>query len=430
MASSVTGLVDSKQGLMSRRIFIDDDIYQQELERIFARCWLFLCHESQIPRPGDFLSTYMGEDPVLVTRNSNGNIGAFLNVCRHRGNRVCRADVGNASAFICAYHGWTYGNDGKLIAVPSLKEAYYDELDTSKWGLVPVAQIESYKGLVFATFDASAPPLREYLGEMTWYLDCFFDRREGGVEVFRGMHKSVVPCNWKLPVENFGGDNYHVPWTHLSALRNGFISVSRQKEAQGGAFQGRMIASGTGHSIICRGGDVANESVIPEVQAYEDDVRAEIRERLGPRLDMVQPIVGSIFPNFSFIRASTTQEFRVWHPRGPGKVEIWSCAFADTNAPEHIKTLYRRTAQRTFGPAGSFEQDDMDNWEECTHTARGPMSRRLPVNNQMGLGRETFNEDLGAWANDIPVSEHTHRSFYGHWQKVMSADSWDEIAGP
>ena len=427
MVMDVKGLVDSEQGLMSRDIFIDDEIYRQELERIFARCWLFLCHESQIPYPGDFFSTYMAEDPVLVTRDSTGKIGAFLNVCRHRGNRVCRADSGNASAFVCAYHGWTYGSDGKLIAVPSLKEAYYDELDSSKWGLVPVAQIESYKGLVFATFDPSAPPLREYLGEMTWYLDCFFDRREGGVEVFRGMHKSVVPCNWKLPVENFGGDNYHVPWTHLSALRTGSISVSRQNEAQGGAFLGRMVASGTGHSIICRGGDVANESVIPEVQAYEDDVRAEIRERLGPRLDMVQPIVGSIFPNFSFIRASTTQEFRVWHPRGPGKVEIWSCVFADTNAPDDIKTIYRRTAQRTFGPAGSFEQDDMDNWEECTHTARGPMSRRLPINNQMGLGRETFNEDLGAWANDIPVSEHTHRSFYGHWQKVMSADTWAEI---
>ena len=134
MATDVSSLVSTKEGMLSRRIFIEDEIYQQELEQIFARCWLFLCHESQIPNPGDFFSTYMGEDPVLVTRDSSGKIGAFLNVCRHRGNRVCRADSGNASAFVCAYHGWTYGNDGKLIAVPSLKEAYYDELDTSKWG--------------------------------------------------------------------------------------------------------------------------------------------------------------------------------------------------------------------------------------------------------------------------------------------------------
>ena len=229
--TNVSHLIDSERGLMDHSVFIDPVIYQQELEQIFARCWLFLCHESSIPNTGDFFSTYMGEDPVLVTRDANGKIGAFLNVCRHRGNRVCRADAGNASAFVCAYHGWTYGSDGKLIAVPSLKEAYYDELDTSKWGLAPVAQVDSYKGLVFGTFDPTAPSLSDYLGEAKWYLDNFFDRREGGVEVFGGMHKWVVPCNWKFPAENFAGDNYHVAWSHLSAIRTNFSSGASVKNA-------------------------------------------------------------------------------------------------------------------------------------------------------------------------------------------------------
>ena len=162
MGVGVSGLVDGERGLISRRIFIEPEIYQQELEEVFARCWLFLCHENQIPHPGDFFTTYMGEDPVLVVRDSGRQVHAFLNVCRHRGNRLCRADAGNAASFTCAYHGWTYRNDGKLVGVPYLKEAYHGELDRERWGLRPVARLENYKGLYFATFDPEAPPLREY----------------------------------------------------------------------------------------------------------------------------------------------------------------------------------------------------------------------------------------------------------------------------
>ena len=156
MVRDLNGLVDSDNGLVSRRIFIEPEIYEQELTQIFARCWLYLCHESQIPQPGDFFTTYMGEDPVLVVRDSGGQVRAFLNVCRHRGNRLCRADTGNAATFTCAYHGWTYRNDGRLAGVPYLKEAYHDELDRERWGLVPVAQLDNYKGLWFATFDAAS----------------------------------------------------------------------------------------------------------------------------------------------------------------------------------------------------------------------------------------------------------------------------------
>src|ERR1700748_3832774 len=85
MSAETAALVDTERGMISRRIFIEPEIYEQEQRRIFARCWLFLCHDSQIPRPGDFFTTYMGEDPVLVVRDSDGEGHAFLHVCRHRG---------------------------------------------------------------------------------------------------------------------------------------------------------------------------------------------------------------------------------------------------------------------------------------------------------------------------------------------------------
>src|SRR5258708_32533409 len=177
MGTDMRGLVDAEKGLVSRRIFIEPEIYQQDLERIFARWWLFLCHKSQIPHPGDFFTTYMGEDPVLVVRDTQGQVRAFLNVCRHRGNRLCRADTGNAASFTCAYHGWTYRNDGRLAGVPYMKEAYHNELDRGRWGLVPVAQLANYKGLWFPTFDAAAPPLPDYLVARAWFLDTFVARR-------------------------------------------------------------------------------------------------------------------------------------------------------------------------------------------------------------------------------------------------------------
>jgi len=421
MTAEMIRLVDSDNGLVSRRIFIEPEIYEQELERIFARCWLFLCHESQIPRPGDFLTTYMGEDPVLVVRDSDGRARAFLNVCRHRGNRLCRADTGNAASFTCAYHGWTYRNDGRLVGVPHLREFYRGELDRENWGLVPVAQLDAYKGLLFATFDAQAPPLREYLGEMTWYLDTFFDRREGGIEVV-GTHKWVMPCNWKFPAENFGGDSYHVQWTHLSAIQTAFSTGVATKPNSTGS----MVSPGNGHILICVGPNDVGDPPMPEILAYEKEIRAEVDQRLGARAKLINPIVGTMFPNFSMLRA-TSRSFRVWHPRGPDKTEVWSWIFADKAAPPHVKEAIRLAGVRGFSPSGTFEQDDMDNWQECTRTCRGVVARRMELNNQMGLGHERFDEGLQATASDLRISESNHRHFYRRWARLMDAESWAEI---
>ena len=159
----IKSLVDPEGGLIDRCIFADREIYEMERERIFARCWLYLAHESEIPNAGDFVTAYMGEEPVILCRDLNGQARAFLNLCRHRGNRVCRADRGNTKIFTCSYHGWSYTCDGKLARIP-MAEAFRD-LDREKWGLIPVAKLDSYKGLLFATFDVDTPSLLEYLGD-------------------------------------------------------------------------------------------------------------------------------------------------------------------------------------------------------------------------------------------------------------------------
>jgi len=307
--------------------------------------------------------------------------------------------------------------------VPNLQDAYYGELDRDQWGLVPVAQIDSYKGLVFATFDAKAPPLLDYLGEMAWYLDAFFDRREGGIEVVGGIFKSVVPCNWKFPADNLSGDTYHVGWNHLSAIKTGFSQSPSAKPDYGVS---KSVSPGNGHGAIVMGPNDVLEPPMPELMAYEENIRSEVRQRLGPRIDLVTPAGGTVFPNMSMLRINA-RLLMVWHPKGPEKTEIWLTAYADKAAPPEVKEAIRLAAIRTNGPSGTFAQDDMDNWRECTRTSRGVVAQRHPMNLQLGLGHAGFDEDLMALASHHRFSENNQRAFYSRWAQIMGADSCDAM---
>ncbi len=428
MAISTQSLVDTESGLVDRRLFVDGEVYEQELERIFARCWLYLAHESQIPNPGDFVSAYMGEDPILVVRDSRGQIGAFLNTCRHRGMRVCRADEGNAAAFTCTYHGWTYGNDGKLVGVPGYKEYYYEELDMERWGLVPVAQVESYKGLIFGTFDPQAPSLTEYLGDMAYYLDILLDRREGGTEVIGGVQKWTMKCNWKFAADNFAGDAYHVPVSHISAHKVGSLAGEGEPRPDPLRFERLSANGGNGHGILLilnrgEGLSLAGGGLLGN---YMTSIATEAQGRLGPQRSRLATSANTVFPNFSLLAPLNT--IRVWHPRGPDRAEVWAWCIVDKAAPAEVKEAMRVNYLRSFSMAGMFEQDDGENWNECTKTSQGLLARRYPFNYQMGRGRERHDEEYpGSLAPN--VNEHNQRGFYGRWAQLMGEETGAGVDG-
>jgi len=410
-------IIGDRAAWVARSAFFDQDVYDLEQDRVFRRNWLFLGHESQVQSPRDFFTTYMGEESIIVSRDSAGIIRGFLNTCRHRGMRVCRADKGNTAAFTCSYHAWTYDTSGKLIGVPQFKEAYHEELDKADWGLLTVPRIESYKGLIFGNFDEQSPPLRDFLGDMTFYLDLILDRTSSGTELIGGVHKWLMPSNWKVACDNNGGDYYHVPFTHASISK---IQPPRPNQPRPrDSNESFQVSAEAGHTLVVTLMEKAEHAMrgqSPEVRAYQAAVLPEVIERLGPVRARAIFIAGNIFPNCSWVPGSFT--IRSYHPRGPRQMEVWSYCIVDKGAPPEVKAAMRREYTQRFGPSGMFEQDDGENWSQVSASSRSSLARTLEFNYQMGLGYEGFREDLPGQIG-MATGELTHRSFYNRWADCL-----------
>ena len=418
-------LCDMEAGRLSGKVFWDQEIYEQELEKIFARCWLFVAHETQIPKPGDYLTTTMGEDEVIVVRQKDQSIKVLINSCPHRGNKVCFAEAGNARGFVCNYHGWAFGPDGALRGMHESKFYEDSNFDKSKHGLREVAQVDSYKGLVFATFDPEAPSLEEYLGPMTWYLDVIFDMDEGGSEFLGGCIRSTYECNWKVAAENFVGDILHAGWTHDSAAR----AMLGGPVTNVGEMPESYAVNWNGHGYEFATDGIGNAAVLGEreINKYLHELRPKVEERLGEFRAQMTGAVSSctIFPNFSFLPGQNT--VRVWQPRGPNKIELFTWVVVNKNAPERIKELWRRGAMMTFSPTGVFEMDDGENWEYCTKTSRGVVTRYQDL--YVGLGMNTYMPDSELPGNVYKgqINEANSRAFYQRWQDLLQAPDWQSV---
>ncbi|WP_395104688.1 aromatic ring-hydroxylating dioxygenase subunit alpha [Actinomadura sp. SCN-SB] len=421
-------LYDLDDGWLDRRVFWDRDLYELELERIFARCWLFVAHESQLPRPGAFLTTWMGEDNVLVVRRRDGSIGAYLNSCPHRGNRVCTAEAGTARGFVCNYHGWSFGLDGALTGVhESAAFGREPTFDRSRLGLTPVAQLDTYKGLVFATFDPAAPPLRDYLGDFAFYLDVMLDNDEGGTEFAGGSIKSVLGCNWKIAAENFAGDALHAGWTHASGAQ---AMLGRDVAELGAEDAESYHVNVNGHCWEFNLDGVGNAATLadPLVMAYLRDNEKRFAERLGPlRARMVGSISSvNVFPNFSFLPGQNT--FRTWQPKGPHRTELHTWVLVNRNAPQEVKDAWRKGAMMTFSPSGVFEMDDGENWELSTRSNQGVVTRRQRLYYGLGSGTAIEHPELPGNVHRGQINDANQRAFYRRWSQLLRARTWDEVA--
>jgi 3-phenylpropionate/trans-cinnamate dioxygenase subunit alpha len=402
-------LVDPLDRTVSHRVFTDEGIFAREQTSIFSRSWLCVGHRSQLSRRGDFIQSYAGTIPIILCLDDQGEYQVIANVCLHRGSQICQLEHGNAPKFVCPYHNWVYDHRGNVVGMPRKPSPGFDK---SKWHLYRSDRVATYHDLIFATFSSETVSLEEYLGEMTWYLDLLLNSSRAGTEVSGGTHRSLIHCNWKIPAEQFGADNWHFQGVHGSMGKLGRRNEDPHHEDSFHAWMPQ------GHMLIC----VAPRVELPSPFAdYLDDLLSQQQISPMQRRLLGGSIVMTVFPNLSLVFFPGMCSIRLWHPRSAGETELWSWALFNRDLPPAIKASVRRQVTQMFSPTGILEQDDMEVWARLgSAVATMPPDFRLCF--EFGAGEVSpprpYPGKTASLQSDTPAF-----AYYQRWSELLGPGS-------
>ena len=394
------------------RLYHDAEIYEREQERIFrGKVWSFLALEAEIPNPGDFRATWVGDTPVIVNRDAEGVLKAFVNRCAHRGALVRRELSGNAERHICLYHQWCYGLDGSLNAIPFRRGikgqgGMGPDFDMAAHALNPL-RVGTVNGAVFGTLAEDAEPLEDYLGApVIEQLQRLFDRP---VRVL-GYNRQRIRGNWKLYAENTR-DNYHA-----SLLHEFLVTFGLDRSTQvGGVRMDRRHR----HSITWAEAGSDDDELVR--QAYGGaGVRNDYLSLQEPDLVAFQPEHGdrlniaitSVFPSSVFVQISNSLAVRQIRSRGIDEVEVFQTVFGYEDDPPEM-TLHRVRQANLVGPAGLVSMEDGEAIE-VTHRASRPDPLRTTV---IELGGGGVISDRDYRVHDVPL-----RGFWSYYAELLGIE--------
>ena len=398
-------------------LYTDPEIFEAELARIFEGGWVWVAHDSELAENGAFKATVIGRQPVIVTRDQKGEVNVMLNRCRHRAAAVCELESGKAARFMCPYHGWTYGLDGRLLAVP-YDEGYGDNLKKEDFPLYPV-RAESYAGFWFASLNPDVEPLVDFLGEAKMWIDLFVKQSAGWPLTVMGSHKFEFDGNWKVPLENTT-DGYHLPVVHNSYLR---FMESETADRLAQVMRADDIycrALGNGHSVGVF--DVTavdlDEPGSGDTPPHYKELERELLETLPPeKVARVLRSVGGVgfnlnlFPNIALSGAF----FRELRPMAVDRTEVRHIALGMKGGPASANRARMRIHEQFQGPAGLGSSDDREAWERVGRGAKSGTNAWVMLNR--GLNREhMIDGQLVSHATD----ETGMREVYARWKKVMA----------
>lgn len=384
---------------VSRRLYLDPQIFEMEMQRVFGRAWVYLAHQSQIPAEGDYVTAWIGTQPVIVVRHKDGSVQVLHNRCAHRGVMLVTEERGNTGNTLrCGYHGWTFRTNGELLLAP-MRDAYdgrYDMRDHASFGLARVQRVDSYRGFIFASLapaDYPLPALPEFLGEGRRCIDQIVDRAPAGeVDVSGGVHKYIVRGNWKAQIENLN-DNYHPPFSHACTTNEDQRQFRRRYGDDSGVHLDTREQGSKWDSVTADGLDWGLSYCAPLPFNHEgrggplfEAHCAALRERHSP--ERVEAIMKDFFHNViiypSVVMQLASSHVRTIRPIAPDRTEIRVYPIKLKGAPDEINRQLVRYLNITHSAGSLIQSDDVE------------MFRRV----QSGLASEAqdwvwFNRHMG-----------------------------------
>jgi phenylpropionate dioxygenase-like ring-hydroxylating dioxygenase large terminal subunit len=395
-------------------LYTDPRIFADEMERIFHRGWVFVGHESEIPRPGDYVTRHVGTEPVIMVRGNDGSLSVLINRCRHRGTMVCPAERGSARTLTCPYHGWTYDLRGELLGVPY--PGGYDGFDKQAYGLARAPRVSAYRGFVFANLAAQGIALAEHLGPATKLIDRSCDLSPvGEIELTAGWVKHRCAANWKMLPEN-DSDGYHLGFVHMAMFRT-IRSQYQRVVGDEKTIKAVVRDWGNGHIEIdwspgyqglfeWLGG--ASGPVVADFMAAlerrDGPETAQRRFREGPAHALIFPNLFLGETNIAIVQPVSVEECVHWHTP-----MFWK------SVPEFNGRLLRM-AEAGMGPASFLMPDDLI---VAGRNQLGLHARTTPwLLLARGLNRETIDADGRAVSH--VTDETTNRGFWRHFRTVMT----------
>jgi phenylpropionate dioxygenase-like ring-hydroxylating dioxygenase large terminal subunit len=411
-------MIDYKHLVQDDRIhaslYTDPRVFDDEMERVFHRGWVFVGHASEIPRPGDYVTRTVGTEPVIMVRAGDGTVSVLVNRCRHRGTMVCPADRGHARTLTCPYHGWTYDLRGELLGVPY--PGGYASFDKSANGLPRAPRVSEYRGFVFASLAADGVSLAEHLGPATRLIDRSCDLSpEGLIELTAGWVRHRCAANWKMLPEN-DSDGYHLGFVHMALFRT---IQSQYQRVTGDERSIKAVVRdwGRGHIEIDWSpgyeglfewlGSASGATVERFVAAIERRDGPEVarrRFREGPAHALIFPNLFLGETNIAIVQPVSVEECVHWHTP-----MFWK------GVPEWNGRLLRM-AEAGMGPASFLMPDDLII---AGRNQQGLHARTSPwLLLGRGLNREIVDGD-GRIVSHV-TDETTNRGFWRHLRSVMT----------